>query len=195
MNPPLCRALLLAGLITLPAVLLRAQDAGPGDFDFKLVPSTKSLHQGDDVSVDALVSVRKAGAQGWSYGVTHDAAVLDVTLATKDGGDVPSVFQNGFEQTAIITENGKNVGWMQAVILSLTDPKELPVKDGFVMAKSTYKVLSGICGGKTEVPTSIAFTDKIVPSPGSPAVDINVTVNGKAIIPAVLQAGDLSIQC
>src|SRR5687767_1361201 len=82
------RLLLLAGLCPLVALPAFAQ-AGPNDYDLKLIADKNILRQGDEVVIDATVAVRKPGVLGWSFGVEHDEGLLEVISATTVGSDVP----------------------------------------------------------------------------------------------------------
>jgi hypothetical protein len=192
MDRMLNRVLLLAAIAALAAGSLSA--AGPQDFDFKLLSSKKSLRQGEEFTVDSAIAVRAAGAQGWSYGVKHDPKVLEILTATTVGSDVPTVFSGGFDQTILVQEGAVNVGWIQAIVLSFQLKRELPITPQFIMAKSQYKVLTGICGTESELRTSIAYSDKLSVA-GSPPVELNVTVEGNSLVPAVTEAADLLINC
>ncbi len=197
MSPNLRWVFLLALLISSPGSVVRAQvdEAGPEDFDFKLIPERKIYRQGDEVAVEAIIAVREEGALGWSYGVDHDESLLDVLPPTIVGTDVPPLLQDGFNETRIVSEGGINVGWFQAVILSIEGKSQLPVGPRFLAAKAKYQVRSGLCAGqKKETPTSLVYTDKLS-SGGGPPVDINVTVGGKSIIPAVLEPAQIVIEC
>jgi hypothetical protein len=194
MNRKRIQVLILSAFGLLVAGMLQAA-AGPTDFDLKLIPAKKTVRPGDDLAVDAVIAVRQTGVQGWSYGVKHDAKYLDVISATTVGSNVPSVFSAGFDQTVLIQENGTNVGWIQAIILSFQEDKQLPINPQFVMAKSQYKVKNGICTTDPEIRTSIAYVDKELAVPNSPAVEINLTVGGDSVVPAVWEAADLVIQC
>jgi hypothetical protein len=192
MDRMLNRVLFLTALATFVAGTLSAA-AGPQDFDFKLV-SKKSLRQAEEFTVDSAIAVRASGVQGWSYGVKHDAAYLDVLSATTVGSDVPAVFKGGFDQTILVQEGAVNVGWIQAIVLSFQEKRELPITPQFIMAKSQYKVRTGICETESEIRTSIAYSDKLSVA-GSPPVELNVTVEGTSLVPGVTEAADLTISC
>ena len=175
---------------------LQAQLGGPDDYDLKLVPEKKILRQEEELTVNSTVVVRKAGVLGWSYGVEHDETLLEIVSATTVGSDVPTVFLDGFNQTAIIKREGVSVGWIQAIVLSLSaEKRELPISAGFVMAKAKYKVLSGICAGKgAEIPTTVAYSNKLS-VPGSPPVEINLTVEGTSVEPKLQESASVVIEC
>ncbi len=197
MSPKLRWVSLLALFISSAGSAVHAQvgKAGPEDFDFKLIPERKIYRQGDEVAVEAIIAVRKEGALGWSYGVDHDENLLDVLPPTTVGTDVPPLLQDGFNETRIVSAGGVNVGWFQAVILSIEGKSQLPVVSRFLAAKAKYQVRSGLCAGeKKEIPTSLVYTDKLS-SGGGPPVDINVTVGGESIIPAVLEPAQVVIEC
>src|SRR5262245_56985940 len=104
MNRASCRLLAIAmSLSPLLAGAALAQVGGPNDYDLKLVPEKKLLKQGDTVAINSTIAVRKPGVLGWSYGVKHDPALLDLTDVTTEGTDVPALFKDGFNQTKIVT--------------------------------------------------------------------------------------------
>jgi hypothetical protein len=185
--------LCLAGLIALSSDFLQAQ-AGPQDFDLKLIPQRKVFRQGEDVLVDSVVTVRATGCAGWSYGVLHNPQLLEVVSATTVGSDVPSLFSAGFDVTEIVTKDGVEAGWIQAIVLSFTSRRELPISPRFVMAKAAYKVRSGICTQAAQIPTSISYTDTLHVE-NSPPVDINLTVDGRSVKPAVREPAELTLDC
>jgi len=184
---------LLAGFLALGPSLVLAQ-ATPQDFDIRLVPQKKTFRQGEDVLVNSVITVRATGCAGWSYGVKHDPTKLDVISATTVGTDVPPLFSSGFNVTDLIEENSVNTGWIQAIVLSFVEKRELPITPAFVMAKSVYKVKTGICDAPGTIPTSIVYTNELHVE-NSPPVEINLTVNGKSVKPAVQEPAELTLDC
>ncbi len=188
--------LILTMLCPLVGGMAFGQAGGPNDFDLKLIPDKKIVRQGDELNIDAAVAVRKAGVLGWSYGVEHDKGLFEIISASIVGSDLPSVFGDGFNQTKIISDaGGSKMGWIQAVVLSLGEErKELPISPRFVLAKAKYRVRSGICGQPAQIPTSIAFSNRLVVPP-SPPVDINLVVETDSIEPAIKEAAEMTLDC
>jgi hypothetical protein len=173
---------------------------GAADYDLKLVPAKKLLHEKDQFNVDSTVVVRQPGVLGWSYGVSHDRKALDIVSVTTEGSDVPSLFKDGFNQTKIITDANGNAGWIQAIVLAFQETCdggnkcELPISSGFVMAKAMYVVRDGQCTPGTQIPTSISYTDQLA-VPGSPPVEINLTINGNSIDPTKKDPAEVTVDC
>jgi hypothetical protein len=134
---------LVAGLAVLSAFspgLVRAQNPDPKDWDLDVRADKASYKPSDVIKATAGIVARKAGVQGWSYGVKHDPAVMHLdSVSGTDGTDVPSVFNGGFNQTKAIEKNGDNIGYIQAIVLSFINPAEVPVSDYFKMALGTSR--------------------------------------------------------
>lgn len=163
---------------------LEAQDPSAKDYDLEMRVDKTSYKAGDTVQATAGIVARKAGIQGWSYGAKHDTSLLDVTAVTIEGTDVPGLFSGGFNQTTLVESKGTKVGYIQAIILSFVTPVEVPVSDYFKMAAATYTVKAGACDGKSgDVTTKVEYAHKELGVPGSPPVDINLTVAGIALGP------------
>ena len=77
--------------LCLTSAQLRAQgQPDPKDWDYDIRTDKSTYAAGGTVKATAGVVARKAGVQGWSYGVKHDTAILTIESATSDGTDVPS---------------------------------------------------------------------------------------------------------
>lgn len=194
---------LLAGLAALlaqlgPLGVARAQAPGPADFDIKLMPARKILRQGEEVSVESTIAVRRAGVSGWSYGVDHDEALLDLLSATIEGTGVPGLLDGGFEAAEIIEETVGSAtvrkGWIQAVVLSFQKKVELPITSRFVMARASYKVKNGICAQKKDIPSSIVYTDQLAVPPQT-RTEVVLTIGTESVTPAVQEPAELTLEC
>lgn len=172
-----------------------AQEPNPNDWDFAIQTDKTEYSAGDALTATAGVVSRKAGIQGWSFGVKHDTAVLSIESVTSDGTDVPAIFNNGFNQTVITEKNGVKAGYIQAIVLSFLSPAEVPVSDFFRMAAAKYKVSANACTGKDQnYKTKIEYTEELG-VPNSPPVDLNLTVAGKAVVPAKVLNTEFTIKC
>ena len=180
--PELVAALACSVLCT--SAMLDAQAPAAKDFDLVLRADKASYNPGDTVKVTAAAVARKAGIQGWSYGVKHDTAVLDLEAATLDGTDGAALFSGGFKVVTLIETKGSKVGYVAAVILSFTEPVEAPVSDFFSMSIGSYKVKANACDGKSgDQTTKVQYAHRELSVPGSPPVDINLTVKGLSLGP------------
>ena len=192
------RALVVSCLL-LAAGTLTAQDGKDWDIDLKSTSRTNG--PGDSFTATVGLTARRAGVQGWSYGVKHDTSVLTIQSVTSAGTDVPSVFKNGFNQTTLIEEEDSktktktNVGFIQAIVLSLSEKAEVPVSAFFSMAEAKYVVSKDACNGKSgDFKTKIEFTEELG-VPGSPPVDLNITVDGKSLVPADVSGEEITVKC
>jgi len=120
--------------------------------------------------------------QGWSYGVAHDDAILtlDELSVTIEGTDAERLEQRGFCATAPV-----DGGWISAFVLSFRQPVELPLEARNTLAKATYALTAdaGTDG------TPIRLVHREIGPNGSPATDINITVDGRARSPNELTHG------
>jgi hypothetical protein len=177
------------------APLLAQAPPDPKDWDFDVRTEKSSFAPGDTVKATAGVVAREAGVQGWSYGIRHDASLLTIESATTEGTDVPSVFNAGFNQTAIVEQGGTKAGFIQAIVLSLVAQAEVPVTDYFSMAAMSYTVSKDACDGKSgDLKTTIEFTDQLAVK-GGPPVELNLTILGIGIVPEKVLGEQITIAC
>jgi hypothetical protein len=132
--------------------------------------------------------------EGFSYGVKHDMAILNIVSANTKGmssfmtqpacGEYPCdpATQNGVDFK--VTKVGyQNLGFIQAVVVTTNGipPLDLPREDGIKLAVASYKVRASPCAG-----SKIAFSNDIQPPPTapggqpSPPTAVNITTNGKS---------------
>ncbi len=194
------RAHCLASVLSLSLTSgLVAQAPNPNDFELRMRLDKAVYNPGDALEATAGVNTKAAGVQGWSFGVKHDTTFLEILSATRQGTDVDGVFSNGFETTTIVEKNGVKVGYIQAIVLSFLKPAEVPVSDFFSMARAGYRVKNNACDGKSgDFQTKVEFAHKEVGVPGSPPVDINLTINGIALGPEEglkSQPAEVTIHC
>jgi hypothetical protein len=188
-------AWIACSLLLLGLGRISAQEPNPNDWDFDIKTDKTEYNPGDALQATAGIVARKAGVQGWSFGVKHDTTLLTIESVTSDGTDVPSVFNNGFNQTAIVEKAGAKAGYIQAIVLSFLTPAEVPLSDFFRTALAKYKVSAGACTGKADdFKTKIEYTEELG-VPNSPPVDLNLTVGGKAVVPAKVLNAEPTIKC
>ncbi len=139
-----------------------------------------------------------SGVQGWSYGVAHEDAVLELLSVGLQGTDVEFVGNNeGFFvggdmrdiQTCdrVTDPECRNPipggGFVSAIILSFTQPVTLEARRNTII-KAQYRHRKD--PGTEE--TLIRVVDSLKKK-GSPRTDINVTVNGVSRSPRLLVDG------
>lgn len=194
MSPFRCVIMFLVlGAVSVVTTDGQAQDSS--SFDFRIEPAAIDVAPGQTFEAETVVTARAEGGQGWSYGVGHDVAVLEILDVTFDGTDGAATSSGGFANTELsLSEDTEPVklGWTQGVVLSFTMPIFVPLTDRFSMAKATYKVRDDVDCSGGEVMTAIEFTGDLSATPGGPKVDVNFTVNGQGISPAVLGEAEVT---
>ena len=179
------------------AVAAHAQDFGSNDVDFKLEATPSAAGEGATVTVESYAVQRVAGGQGWSYGITHDRNAVQIQEVSTEGTDAAALISGGFNQTAVVMdEAGNSVGFIQGFVVSLLEDITVPVTDRFSMARATYVVNADACGGgETDLETTVAYTSDLGATPGAPNVEVNWTVAGSGVVPAVAEPVTITIQC
>ncbi len=178
MQRTMSRRVGLAGVVVAGFVLAMSGSLTAQDFDLEIRVDKERYEPGEAVACTVGIATRAPGVQGWSYGVAHDASLLTLSAVTFDGTDAQGVFMGGFNQTRLIEEGGANIGFIQAVVLTFGGDAQIPTDQAFFsLALASYT--AGACpGGATEdVPAAIEFSEELA-VPGSPPVEINVTVSG-----------------
>ncbi len=137
------------------------------------------------------------GVEGWSYGVAHDDAVLELLGGTLQDTDVESVTYLeccvGFNMRDIQTcdrvtdPECRNPipggGFLSALILSFTKPVNLEVRRNTIV-RAQYRLRKDPGPGGSLIQVVDSLKQK-----GSPRVDINITVNGISRSPRLLVDG------
>lgn len=157
----------------------------PGAADDGNESNTRALKDAEITMNVATTVVADNEAQGWSIGLEHDTAKLELLEVTTEGLALPSIF---FDTTTMAVGDPAP-GFISAVVLAIFPPPGdiLPVGDhAIVIAK--YKVLVDL---DPDVPTLIAFTDELVPNPGSPATATNFTIQSNTRKPKRVTDGEL----
>jgi len=155
--------------------------------------------EGQDLSATVFLDTRSEGVTSWSYGLRHDPAVL--TLLAGDCTDEREGFICGtdaadravapfYNYSEIVgSEQGSEVGFISAVVLSFVAPAHLEAERFNSLARLTYRV--------GEIPpegTMVRFVaDELRPVPDSPAVGIQIEVGGGGGAPSTLVHGKLEI--
>ncbi len=191
-------ALMTAALLTVAASGLRAQEVDPMDptsYDLLLRLDKAEYSPGDALVATAALTIRVQAIQGWSYGLRHDPAVMSLDSIDFDSTDAATLNPQ-FNRTTIIADGDTNIGFIQAVVLSLTgEDIQLPVSDLYSVAKPNYTVLATACDGASgDIQSDLTYVSDLA-VPGSPPVDINVTVAGRSVTPAVQETATATVKC
>lgn len=159
---------------------------GPDDrFVFRAEDQTVGL--GGAVEVGVHLDVQSGtfgptvGVTGWSFGVCHDPAVVDVTevelgstTLTINGGAQP-----GFESRSLFSD-----GFAVGVVVSLLGVNILPPGSDYEIYRASYLEV-----GLSETTTSLEFCGSL----GVPPVPLAVVPVGGASIPATYLDGQIQI--
>ena len=160
------------------------------------VKNVKAADVGTKQPVVIMTETKSAMIQGWSYGVGHDEAILTLNSVTTEGTDMKKVFSGGFDATSMEKIESCKVptdpkcaqtvpggGWISAVVLSLTEARELPLGRNSI-AKAEYTITKDPGGAGTV----IMISDRLKKT-GSPPVAINFTIGGKSRVPTKVVDG------
>lgn len=154
---------------------------------------------GQDLSATVFLDTRSEGVTSWSYGLRHDPAVL--TLLAGDCTDDREGFICGTDAAdravapfynyseVVGSEQGSEVGFISAVVLSFVAPAHLEAERFNSLARLTYRVGEIPPGG-----TMVRFVaDELRLVPDSPAVGIQIEVGGGGGMPSTLVHGKLEL--
>ena len=151
---------------------------------------TSVIDPGDatEVAMTVTSNTQTADVQGWSYGISHDPAVLSIVMdsATLTGTDAEAALIAPFFDVTTAVDGGADFppGMISAVVLSFTEPAML-LQQSNTIAKATYSIDGALPAGGT----LLQFEDNVLRNAPSPPVAINITVNGNARIPTTLNQG------
>ena len=166
-----------------------------GDFDLEIRLDREAVYRpGDTVMATPGMVSRATGTQGWSFGIRHDPAILRAEMVTMKGSDAEAALVNpSFTLTEIIeSKDGTPIGIIQGVVLSFIEPAEVPVSDFFSFCFANYTVAA--CDEEEILNTEIRFVSDLS-QPGRVPVEINLTVDGRAILPEQIDSGAVAIDC
>ena len=162
------------------------------------VKNVKAADVGTKQPVVIMTETKNAKIQGWSYAVAHDEALLTLNSVTTEGTDMKLKFSGGFDATSMEKIESCKVptdpkcaqtvpggGWISAVVLSLTEARELPLGRNSI-AKAEYTITKDPGGSGT----LIMISDRLKKM-GSPPVAINFTIGGKSRVPTKVTDGFL----
>lgn len=167
---------LLAFVLTLVVMPVNAQDP---NYTFYLPDATAAPGS----SVDLTVGFDNAGEPigGYSYGVCHDTAELQLDSATEvgtttetvNGGGAPGFLAINVFPAAVPGESDA-AGWNMGVVIDLFGGAFIDPGTGYTLGTGSYTVV-GAAGGST----TVACCSTV----GLPPVDTVVVVAGASIIP------------
>ena len=148
----------------------------------------EDFQPGLEVDAQVMTNTETAKIQGWSYAVKHDDAMLSIvadsvttvgTIAHPDTPDAVAIPPH-FDVSQAVPG-----GFISAIVLSFLSETELPVgsKSAIVNVKYTVDADPGADG------TKIEFVSGEIGPEGSPATDINFTVDGASRVPSTVVDG------
>ena len=156
------------------------------DGDTQSVLEYADFVQDQEITVTVISDTKTAAVQGWSYGAAHVVEDLALTEVSIEGTDAQANMNMGFDATSMeniekcgdvdCTPGNRTPGggWISAVVLSLTQPAELPQeRNSIAVAKYTLSKDVGTDGTIVEVSAELAKQN-------SPPAAVNVTVDGKS---------------
>jgi hypothetical protein len=179
--------------LCLAAVLF---DAAAGqdepDLALRIVAPSVELTTQSEFDAAALMDVSIAGVQGWSLGIGHDGAALEL-LEAAIGSAAATANMGGLPQFNVLnTAPAGGTGLTQAIVLNFTQPVTLPIAKDQELVSMRYRVLANPAEVDPCVPieAAIAFTDTL----GAPPVTTTITVQGESFVPALTNA-PLTVRC
>ena len=157
-----------------------------------------SLEPGARITVTIVTDTKSDQVQGWSYGIAHDAAVLELVSATADESDAKGVFspfhvvvysdkiQQCIDDDPRCPVSTGGGGWISATYLPIHLRGQLPIRRNS-LATAEYALLErpGPEG------TVIGFSERMH-HVGSPRVTIHFTIGGRSKAPTTLIDGFIS---
>ncbi len=160
----------------LVACLVGVGDANAQNFKFSATSASGSM--GENIDLNLLFDNAMDDVQGWSVGVCHDNANLQVNFA--DNGAVTQAFNDG-EGPDIIFYNAFDdpplgPGWNAGVVISIAGQEVLPPGNDFDIHIVNYTLVGDPMGG--EIMTDVCPCNEMVGDPATPNV---VVVNGQSV--------------
>lgn len=150
-----------------------------------------NVNVNDEFQISTYLDCKSTPVQGFSYGVKHDTALLQITEATHRGtGVLHSIITTpageggvDFKVTRIAQDN---LGFIQAVVVTqdADPPLAFPIENGIKVSLAKYKVIAAV----PPAGTKIQYTNDIQP-PNSPKTATNLTINGKSKQPKNVNNG------
>lgn len=175
-------------------VMISARDGYSQDLNItaRIQAPGVELTTGSEFDASVRLDLRIDGVQGWSFGVGHDAAALDLlsaeigsTTATINDGQPPQFLR-------ITTEFAEGAGVTMAVVNCFGCPATLNTGEDYELLKMRYSVVADPSQVDPCAPvvTSIAFVTTL----GNPPVDNVFTVAG-ASEAAEFVDGPVTVRC
>ena len=149
-----------------------------------------TLLDGDRVDAVVVLDTSTADIQGWSYGISHDPAILSLRpdSASLRDTDAEATLVAPFFDVTTAVEGGEDYppGLISATVLSFSVPANLPTGQRNSLARAVYDVIGDLALGEHAF---LRFEDNVLRNAPSPPVAINLTVAGNARIPSTLGHG------
>jgi hypothetical protein len=150
------------------------------------------LSVGDEIRVTVVLDTREDLVAGWSYGVVHDPAILEIQESSCEtegdhflcGTDASAARNDPSFNHSVIVDgpDGPRSGFVSAVVLSFLQPASLPDGQRNSLARMSYRVAQ-----VPPEPTLIRLVDGVLSgSTGGPPVALVVTLGIQSADPSVL---------
>ena len=155
----------------------------PGDKNFRIC-----ARKGDELTAFVVFDIQSARIQGWSFGVRHDPAKLQLLEATHFAPELPLQPEDLFFPVTNFAAGDPSPGFISAIPLFVfCQIRPLPVGDNFPIAKARYKAIADL---DPSTPVLIEFSDNLNP-PNSPPTRTQLTVDGKTRRPEKVTDGEI----
>lgn len=179
----------LLGLFLFPVGGVYGQNP---DLLLRVQAPTVELTTDSEFTAAVLLDSAVDNIQGWSLGVAHDPAVLELLGA--EAGATTSTIKNGGEPDFLVINTEPNVGSgvTMAVVIALTLPITLDAGQDYELLRMSYRVVADPAQEDPCVPVegSLAFSSAL----GDPAVATVVTVAGSTETPTI-QDATVTVRC
>ncbi len=186
-----CVSPLFVLVVSLVTPALDAQDER---FRVRIQAPATELTTGSEFNSAVLLDAPVPGVQGWSFGVSHDPAALEL-LQVERGETAAPAENGGF--LVLDDEVFNGTGFTLAVVLSFTQPVSLPAGNDQVFATMRYRVVAdpGSIDPCEPVVTSIRFDDTLANTEGGTSVSLVITVQGQSAQNVVRVDGPITVRC
>jgi hypothetical protein len=162
----------------------------------RIVGPTGELTSGSEFGAAAVLDTAVDGVQGWSFGVAHDAAVLDL-LSAAPGSTTQTVNNGRLPDFLNITTNpAEGTGVTIAAVISFVLPITLAAGDGYELLSMQYRVVAdpSQVDPCEPVVSEVAYSNMLRNMPTTPPVGIVLTVNGDSQTPRI-QNLPVTVRC
>lgn len=162
------------------------------NFSYRLEGPAGELRTGEEFEVDVLLDAAAGGIRGYTIGVTHDPAALEL-LEVRPGSTTRS-FNGGTgpDFISIDTNPPGGVGFTIGVAVSTDLTETLDAGNDYQLVDLGYQVLLDPASVDPCEPltTSIEFSSTL-----HPARRTILTLDGESVVPDVQQGYDATVRC